>query len=208
MQWYDVLPWTANLKNTRTIAYSGEVDKQKQAADRVYEQSQKLGFEWPYVIGAKMGHKIDPVSTDAIDSKLAAWADEPVDLPREEIDFVTYSVRYGQAAWLEVTGLKEHWSPGRVKARIADGSRLEIDTTGVTHLRLDFVESGWADGEEIRLKIDGEPFLIADSDDRPGLQCDLCARASGRNWSPILHCESVRGYRGRSTTRSVIDSCS
>ena len=35
LNWYDVLPWVTNLKNTKTVAYSGEVDKQKQAADRV-----------------------------------------------------------------------------------------------------------------------------------------------------------------------------
>ena len=33
MNWYDVLPWVNNLVNTRTIPYSGEKDKQKQAAD-------------------------------------------------------------------------------------------------------------------------------------------------------------------------------
>ena len=74
LNWYDVLPWAANLRNTRTIAYSGEVDKQKQAADRVYERCKDIELDWPYVIGAKMGHKIDPESKTKIDDQLKRWA--------------------------------------------------------------------------------------------------------------------------------------
>ncbi len=183
MQWYDVLPWTANLTNTRTIAYSGETDKQKQAADRVYEQSQKLGLEWPYVIGAKMGHKIDAASQQTIDAQLAQWAAEEVQSPRKKIDFVTYTVRYGKADWLEVTGLQEHWSAGRVKAEISGDQRLKIETDGITHLRLDFAQSGWADGHDVGLVIDGERFLISDSEDRRGLQCNL---ARDKQWTQLL----------------------
>jgi hypothetical protein len=181
--WYDVLPWTANLSNTRTIAYSGEQDKQKQAADRVYERSQQLGIDWPYVVGAKMGHKIDAVSQATIDAKLAEWASVPVDSPRKSIDFVTYTVRYGRAGWLEVTGLKEHWSPGRVTASINGDDRLTVDTEGITHLRFDFADSGWAEGTDVGLSIDGERFLVSDTDDRPGLQCDL---AHDGQWTQLV----------------------
>ena len=193
MLWYDVLPWTENLKNTRTIAYSGEVDKQKQAADRVHEQSQQLGIDWPYVIGAGMGHKIDPDSRDEIDAKLAHWAALPVDSPRKQIDFVTYTVRYGKAAWIEVTGLKEQWTAGRVKASITGDKRLKIETDGVTHLRLDFGESGWADKSDVGLDIDGERFLIADTDDRLGLQCNL---ARGEQWTQLVSDQTVRKRPG------------
>ncbi|MEM9644636.1 MAG: hypothetical protein AAF989_06565, partial [Planctomycetota bacterium] len=62
LNWYDVLPYVGNLKNTRVVAYSGEVDKQKQAADRVMAASKQRGFDWPYVIGEGMGHKINAPS--------------------------------------------------------------------------------------------------------------------------------------------------
>ena len=45
MAWYDVLPWANNLINTRVIPYSGEKDKQRQAADRVIALTESLGIK-------------------------------------------------------------------------------------------------------------------------------------------------------------------
>ncbi len=192
--WYDVLPWTENLKNTRTIAYSGEVDKQKQAADRVYQRSQALGFDWPYVIGAKMGHKIDGKSAKEIDQTIARWAGQPAESPRKEIDLVTYNVRYGRAAWLEVTGLQEQWTPGRVRGEIVGDARLKIDTAGITQLRLDFSDSSWPGDDDVGLQIDGDRFLIVDSDKgQPGFQCDLIF---DQQWTQLTSDLAVRKRPG------------
>ncbi len=114
MAWYDVLPWVSNLSNTRTVAYSGEIDKQRQAADRVLEASRASGLQWPYVIGKGMGHKIDPDSASKIESQLADWASQSPPMPRPEIDFTTYTLRYSRVAWLQITGLEKHWAAGRV----------------------------------------------------------------------------------------------
>ncbi|OYP39185.1 prolyl oligopeptidase family serine peptidase [Rhodopirellula sp. MGV] len=46
-RWYDVLPWVENLNDTRVVAYSGEVDKQKRAADRVVEQARIWDSNFP-----------------------------------------------------------------------------------------------------------------------------------------------------------------
>lgn len=194
MHWYDVLPWTANLRNTRTIAYSGEVDKQKQAADRVYAQSKQLGFDWPYVIGQNMGHKIDAASRQEIDATMALWTADPAESPRQEIDFVTYNVRYGRAAWIEVTGLTEQWRPGHVKASVSGDDSLKIETDAITHLRLDFSHSSWPGGNEARLDIDGERFLISDvNEDASGLQCDLFR---GEQWTQLTADLSLRKRPG------------
>ena len=194
LHWYDVLPWTANLQNTHTIAYSGEVDKQKQAADRVYQRSQELGFDWPYVIGAKMGHKIDGKSAKEIDQTIARWAGQPTKSPRKEIDFVTYNVRYGRAAWLEVTGLQEQWTLGRVRGEIVGDARLKIDTSGITQLRLDFSDSSWPGDDDVGLQIDGDRFLIVDSDKgQPGFQCDLIF---DQQWTQLTSDLAVRKRPG------------
>lgn len=175
LRWYDVLPWATNLKNTRVIAYSGEVDKQKQAADRVFDQSKKQGFTWDYVIGPKMGHKVDPASAATIDGRLDEWSQEQSPGVRRQIDFVTYSLRYADAEWLHVTGLHQHWQPGHVRARVVADRGLAIDTEGVTHLTLDFEQSGWpGDSGDVMVTIDGETWNVSDVNrDRPGLQCNL-----------------------------------
>ncbi len=174
LRWYDVLPWVTNLQNTHTIAYSGEVDKQRQAADRVVAAAQEAGFEFPYVIGAKMGHKVDDNSIVEIDRQLAGIASEPKSAPRKQIDFVTYTTKYSTADWLRVTGLVEHWTAGRVKARIVAQDRLVVHTEGVTHLEFDFRQSAWPTGSrDVDLIIDGGRFLVPDLSESPGWQCQL-----------------------------------
>ncbi len=173
LQLYDVLPWATNLQNTRLIAYSGEIDKQKQAADRIVKVARQLSFDWDYVIGKGMGHKIDPDSAKTIDAKIANWATQPTKLPRTSIDFTTYTLRYADADWIQVTGLREHWKASRVTAKITASNTLKINTDGITHLALNFADSQWPQKTEVGLDIDGERFYIRDTGNEPGLQCQL-----------------------------------
>ncbi len=183
MKWYDVLPWVTNLANTRTVAYSGEVDKQKQAADRVVAAAGKAGIELDYVIGSGMGHKIDPPSATKIDAVIASWADQPRPSPRTEIDFVTYTLRYHNVDWLSVTGLEQHWSPGRVTAKIVGERNLEITTSGVTRLKLDFRRSPWpVIPGSVDVVIDGQELSVQDWDEADGIQVELKREA---DWSVV-----------------------
>ncbi|EMI21433.1 putative secreted protein [Rhodopirellula maiorica SM1] len=182
LRWYDVLPWVTNLQNTHPVAYSGEVDKQRQAADRVVAAAKEAGFEFPYVIGAKMGHKVDAVSITEIDRQLADVAAQPLPQPRRQIEFVTYTTRYCNADWLSVTGLEEHWSAGKVKAKIAAQDRLVVKTEGVTHLEFDFRKSAWPTvSRDVDLIIDGARFIVPDQNDAPGWQCRLVRGAGEWN---------------------------
>ena len=182
MQLYDVMPWVANLQNTNLIAYSGEVDKQKKAADRVIDAGKQLGFQWSYVIGKDMGHKIDEASKEIIENQIGQWATAEVESPRESINFTTFTTRYGKADWLTITGLKEHWVRSNVVAKINASKTIEIKTDGVTHLKLDFSQSGWPSKQEVGLNIDGERFYVSDTSDKDGLQCNL---VRGDQWEQI-----------------------
>lgn len=183
MKWYDVLPWVTNLTNTRTVAYSGEIDKQKQAADRVVEGAAQEGIHLDYVIGAGMGHKIDPESGKKIDATLAKWSQEVQPRPRPEIDFVTYTLRYHQVDWLQVTGLQQHWTAGRVSAKITSDRSLELSTSGVTRLKLDFRQSPWPRlPGDVQVNIDGQAISVQDWDEAAGLQVELERK---EQWSQV-----------------------
>ena len=196
LHWYDVLPWTQNLKGTRTIAYSGEVDKQKMAADRVVARAAELGFEFPYVIGAGMGHKIDEASKQQIDAQIAQWAAEADGGPETEIDFVTYTLRYNRAGWLRVAGMQEHWTAATVSARLDRENeslrfegitdiRVLVETDGVTHLDIDFSDTGWPGRRgAVDMEIDGQRYAVDDTGNLRGFQCTLAKDASGE-WTAI-----------------------
>ncbi len=184
MKWYDVLPWVSNLSNTHTVAYSGEVDKQKQAADRVMAAAAEQGIQLDYVIGAGMAHKIDPDSGKKVDEYLASWAEEAKPSPRREIDFVTYTLRYHRLDWLTVTGLQEHWTPGRVKASIVADRKIEITSSGVSRLQLDFRDSPWPSVPgDVELTIDGQTMAVQDWDEAAGIQVEL--QRSDRQGKPF-----------------------
>lgn len=184
LRWYDVLPWASNLADTHTIAYSGEIDKQKMAADRVVAQALQLGIEFPYVIGKGMGHKIDDASKQRIDDQIAQWSAEVPEGPMPKIDFVTYSLRYSRADWIRITGMQSHWSAASVKANLDTlNERIDIVTNGVTHLEIDFSDYGWPHRRgEVDITIDGEPYATKDSGNRRGFQCVLEKNTDG-HWS-------------------------
>lgn len=189
MNWYDVLPWVTNLKNTRTVAYSGELDKQRQAADRVVTTAKEQGIKFPYVIGEQMGHKINPESAQQMESILDQWSSEPREQPRQEIDFVTYSLRYSEADWMRVTGLEEHWMPSRIRGRITDERSIDLSTQGITRFEVDFRDSAWPlKPYRVSVRIDGEQFSIDDWDESPGIQCEF-QKVNG-TWSVVDQIDS------------------
>ena len=57
---YDSTTYSVNLSNVPTIAYSGEVDGQRQAATRMVEAAQVEGISFPHVIARKPGTSTRP----------------------------------------------------------------------------------------------------------------------------------------------------
>ena len=165
LHWYDVLPWASNLQNTHLVAYSGEVDKQRQAAMRIVANLHQQGIDHKHIIGPKMGHKIDPASQETIDSLLAQRAAEIQPGPRRRIDFVTYHLRYHQADWILVEGLIKQFTPGRVQAQLIDDSAIAITTTGVSALKIEIADPHWSTLSSIECSIDGQALRLHNQSD-------------------------------------------
>ena len=88
---YDATKYAANLHQCPTVAYSGSIDKQKQAADIMAEYLLKEDMELIHVIGKGMGHKYDDKSLEIINATVDKWADQPKDKFPSRIEFVTYT---------------------------------------------------------------------------------------------------------------------
>lgn len=159
MLWYDVPPWVENLRNTRVIAYSGEIDKQRQAGDLMAQAAAAAGVDLSHVIGVGMGHKIDDASAEAIERQLSQWASEVDDGYRKQVHWVTHTLRYHQIDWLSVQGMKQHWQKATVTAELVEPATLRLATDNVDRVRLDFTRLGWplATGDS-RIEIDGQIF--------------------------------------------------
>ena len=157
LHWYDCPDWTNNLRNVPTVAYSGEVDRQKQAADVMEAAFAARDMKLPHIIGPKTGHKIHPDSKFQIQGWLnTALKDGKPELPKE-VDLTTYSLRYNQLGWLHITGLEEHWEESRIRGSLKD-DEIVLKTQGVTGLAL-VLPTGVFSGDAFKLRIDDQEIM-------------------------------------------------
>lgn len=119
---YDCDKWALNLTHCPTIAYSGENDSQKQAADVMEKALAEQGIRLRHIIGAGMGHRYDAESKHVIDASLNELATRGRRSNRHDFWFTTHSLRYNKADWVTVNALGEHWAPAILIANLQDES--------------------------------------------------------------------------------------
>lgn len=135
--WYDCPGYVRNLANCPTVAYSGEDDKQKQAAERMAEAARESGFALTHIIGPKTGHKIHPDSKAEINRRLDQIVERGRDRFPDNIHFTTYTLRYPGAHWATITGMEHHWQQAKVDGRFERSpARFIVSTENVTSLTL------------------------------------------------------------------------
>ncbi|MCB1205893.1 MAG: prolyl oligopeptidase family serine peptidase [Verrucomicrobiae bacterium] len=137
-RWYDATNWAVNLTNFPVIAYSGEIDRQKQAGDAMVAAAEKEGLRLVHLIGPETAHALHPETLAEIESRLASIASLGRNQVPDTVRFVTYTLRYPESHWLRVDGLKEHWEPGRIEASLVKPGRMTVRTSGLTSFSLHF----------------------------------------------------------------------
>ena len=135
---YNSSDYALNLANCPTIAYSGEIDKQKQAADVMERELKKEGLDMLHIIGPQTAHKIHPDSLVEIERRLADITAVGRDKTPKDVHFTTWTLRYNQMNWVTIDGISEHWERARVDASVLGDSSMEVKTSNVTALTLDF----------------------------------------------------------------------
>jgi hypothetical protein len=169
---YDATEYAGNLFNLPTVAYSGENDKQKQAADIMVKYAKAAGVEFPHVIGKGAGHNYTADAKKEINEKIDAIVAKGLPKDRKEIKFTTYTLRYNHCDWLTVTMLEKHWEKATVNGTLKDNS-YDIATAGVTRFAVaappDVPVAVTIDGKLVTrgmplpLKADGAVFQKSDT---------------------------------------------
>ena len=153
---YNANDYAVNLLQCPTIAYSGEIDPQKQSADIMESAMTAEGLKLARIIGPNTGHKYEPEAKKELIRQfdaLVATGRDPV--PRE-IRFTTWTLRYNQMKWVTVDRLEQHWEQARVNASIVDARTVKIATTNVSAFTISF-----ADGS-CPLEVGKSPNVILD----------------------------------------------
>jgi pimeloyl-ACP methyl ester carboxylesterase len=138
--WYDCTDYALNLFHVPTVAYSGEIDRQKQAADVMARALEKEGLKLVHIIGPKTGHAYHPQARDDIDRRLNGLAEVGRNPVPAEVRFTTWTLRYHRAFWVQLDGLQEHWEQARVEARLfgTEGGGPRLVTRNISALTLTF----------------------------------------------------------------------
>lgn len=148
---YDAVDYALNAFNLPFAGYGGEDDPQRRASERIQQQLEQLGFpmkaeglvsrgegiDFVRVVGARTGHKVDPESARILREFRDRHAEAGrVDTP-DRIRFVTFTLKYAQAAWLNVEELVEHYERAEIDARIEDDAVILSKWDNVALLSID-----------------------------------------------------------------------
>ncbi len=164
--WYERALWpftnakeyALNFFNLPVIAYSGDEDPQKAAADIMARELAAVGVPLRHVIGPKTGHRYEPGAKRVIDQALEPLMQRGRQIPAE-IRFTTYTTRWNRSHWVSVQELTEHWTRAEVDARIVDGG-IVAETKNVNRIEFAFRsgEAPFRSGRPVRVRWNGSTY--------------------------------------------------
>ncbi len=170
--WYDCTDYAVNLFNCPVVAYSGEIDRQKQAADMMAAAMKKEGLTLVHLIGPKTGHKYEEKTRAELNRRIDHIVKHGRDAVPAHVLFTTWTLRYNRMQWLQLDGLEEHWARANVDALIS-GDGLNVETKNVSALTVSF-EPGSCPLENLE-----KPKVVLDDDEIKNVPPVL----SDRSWT-------------------------
>jgi hypothetical protein len=178
--WYDSTDYAVNLFNCPTLAYSGEIDKQRQAAEMMAKALAAEGIVLAQVIGPQTAHRYHPQSKEEINQRIDSIVAHGRDPVPKQVRFTTWTLRYNQMLWVTVDALGQHWRRARVNAEIADDHSIKAATENVLGLTLS-MPSGYCPLDSTR-----RPKVVLD-----GAELDAPPVLSDRSW--VAHFQKSDG---------------
>jgi pimeloyl-ACP methyl ester carboxylesterase len=133
---YDCTDYAVNLSNCPTVAYSGEIDRQKQAADVMAKALAAEDMTLTHIIGPRTAHAYERHAKAEVERRVSSIVRRGRDPVPRRIRFTTWTLRYNRCLWLTVDGLGRHWDRARVDAETTGSSAVRLTTHNVTALTL------------------------------------------------------------------------
>jgi len=128
---YDAVDYAENAFNIPVVAYSGENDPQKTAADNI-EQALK-GFELPlrftHLVAPGLKHEMPREWQVKAEELFVKYAGQTRAYP-DHVRFVTYTTKFGDFGLGRVMALDEHYGKAVIDAKANGGSPM-ITTTNI-----------------------------------------------------------------------------
>ncbi|HET8546447.1 MAG TPA: prolyl oligopeptidase family serine peptidase [Bryobacteraceae bacterium] len=202
--WYNAIDYAENFFNLPVVAYSGEIDRQKQAADIMARYMKEAGLTLRHVIGPQTEHRYHPESKVIIDGLIDEIVARGRDPYPRRLRFTTYTLRYNRMRWVVIDGLDRHWAKARIEAEVnGRGDQVTIRTSNVRefHFELGPGSRVLSPAGEITVVIDGQT-LRASGPMTDG-SSSTAFRRNGAQWSAAS--QPLPGLRKRHGLQGPID---
>jgi pimeloyl-ACP methyl ester carboxylesterase len=134
---YDAVDYTESARMVPIVAYSGEIDAQKAAADNIAKRLDELGIHtMTHLIAPRLAHQFPAEWQKKAEVEWSKWAGPGKGRgPDDTVAFTTYTLRYPSCAWVEITGLEHHYQRASIEAKRAENG-LEIKTENIHSFRV------------------------------------------------------------------------
>jgi dienelactone hydrolase len=169
---YNATDYAVNLAQLPTVAYSGEIDRQMQAATAMQKALQAEGIRMTHIIGPQTPHRYHPDSKVEINRAIDAIAERGRDRYPRKIRFTTWTLRYNRLKWVSVDELEQHWERARLDAEIVNDHAIEVKPVNIAAFTLTF-ESG-----SCPLDVTSNPVITID-----GQKVTVDGPMSDRSWT-------------------------
>ncbi len=163
--WWEQLLWrqydgtgvAANLLNCPTLAYTGEIDGQKEASDLMETAMAREGLKLERFIGPQTGHKYHDETKLALTQRLEALIAKGRDPEPREVWLTTYTLRYPEARWLRIEGMGKQWELAEARGTLHDNHHIAVHTKNVTALSFPGMTA-------TTVEIDGQRLTVGDAE--------------------------------------------
>jgi hypothetical protein len=134
---YDAVDYAENAFNVPVVAYSGEIDAQKKAADNI--ENLLKGFKEPvkfaHLVAPGLAHQMPPEWQAKAEIEYRKYADQGRDPNPKRIRFVTYTPQFGYCTWVKIAALEKQYEKAIVDWT-HERDAFEIVTANVRQLAL------------------------------------------------------------------------
>ncbi|MFM8469348.1 MAG: prolyl oligopeptidase family serine peptidase [Limisphaerales bacterium] len=155
---YDPLACPINFVNTTLVAYSGEDDAQKAAADLMEAALLKDGVKMTHIIGPKTGHAYEKDAKVVVGKLVDEATVKGVNHQPKKVTLVTHSLKFNSAHWLTVDALEKHWDEARIEAEVVTkggATELVVKSRNISAFSINIVPADLV-GRGAKLIVDGQ----------------------------------------------------
>jgi predicted esterase len=132
---YDAVDYAENAFDVPVVSYGGDQDAQLQASRNIQARLETLKIPMQLLVAPGVAHRVPPEWAEKWEVEIAKHAAAGRREHPEQVRFVTYTLKYPGAHWVELLALGRHYEEARVEAKRTP-SGYTVTTKNVKALRL------------------------------------------------------------------------